>query len=128
MIALPARGVLLVTDEQGEGLMLALDSLLARYRHVHEYAGPFWIEVQLVLKPRPLEVRTAMLTDLARSTVDLVVWPSRLAEVGEGMRAFIERAQQREAGSISYGVITVVSPPLASRPIYRSDFYGVVTE
>lgn len=124
----PARCVLLVTDEHVEPVKLALDSLLDRYRSVTGFKGSFWIELHLVLKPRTIEVRTAMVTQMARRIADLVVWPAHLAGAGEGLRAFLEREQGREAGSMSYGVISLVSPPLAQRPIYQSDLYCVVPE
>ena len=124
----PARCVLLVTDEHFEPVQLSLGSLLDRYRSVTGFKGSIWIEAHLVLKPRPIEVRTAMVTRMARKIADLVVWPAHLAEVGEGIRGFLEREQGREAGSLSYGVVTLVSPPFAPRPIYKSDLYCMVPE
>lgn len=126
MGSLPARCALLITDEQIEPVELALDSLLGRYRRVTGFDGSIWIELHLVLKHRPIEDRTAMVTGMARRIADLVVWPAHLAEVGEGIRTFLEREQGRPPGSMSYGVVSLVSPPFAPRPVYKSDLYCMV--
>lgn len=128
MADLPARGVLIVTDMRSEPLEASLGTLVQRYMEHTGWQGSTWWEVHLVLRPRPIEERTLLVTREAKRSVDFVVWTAPLAAEGQGLKAYLEREQGREPGSMSYGVITAVSPPFARRVVYRSDFYGVVCE
>jgi len=87
-----------------------------------------WWEIHLVLRSRPIEERTALVTPLAKQCVDFVVWTASLEAEGKGLKAYLEREQGREIGAISYGVIAAVSPPFVRQVVYKSDFYGVVCE
>lgn len=127
MADLPARGVLIVTDMRSEPLEASLGTLIERYREHTGWQGPMWWEVHLVLKPKPIEVRERMVTWLAQQSVDFVVWTAPLAAEGQGLKAFIERSRGREPGSMSYGVITLVSG-FNDPPVYQTDFYGVVPD
>lgn len=116
-------GVLLVTNLDPEPVRITIESLVQKFRDNAGRTGRYFLEVHVVAMERSVEGRFAELTPNLRRTCDLVIWTASCAPVGEAMRDMLERAQGREPGTMSSGVITLLPDQVDGRSQYKSDLH-----
>lgn len=107
---------------------IVMESMAGKYRRALGYAGQISVEYHVVEKKKPIEERIRQLSPMVCQGCDLVVWTPGTEEEGQAFRAHIEKYQNRQPGTLHWGTVALVSGPLSTRPIHRSDLYLCVPE